>query len=117
MDTPTYLWMLERSRNRIGYWKGQGIRLDVGKVKELDWILERSRNQIGCWKVKESSECVYWLRLFKQGGGDKWQFLAAIIVYHTTMTIAKYDDRTWRRCIHGTVNKNGCQELATVPPA
>ena len=25
------------------------------------------------------------------GGGDKWQFLAAIIVYHTTVTVAKYD--------------------------
>ena len=46
---PTYLWMLERSRNQIGWWKGQGIRLVVGKVKEL-------------------SRHVYWLRLFKQGG-------------------------------------------------
>ena len=46
---PTYLWMLERSRNQIGCWKGQGIGLDVGKVKE-------------------SSGCVYWLRVFKQRG-------------------------------------------------
>ena len=45
--------------NQIGCWKGQGIRLDVGKVKESDWMLERS---------KESSGHVYWLRLFKQGG-------------------------------------------------
>ena len=52
------------------------LPLDVGKVKESDWMLERSRNQIGCWKgqrnqvgrSKESSEHVYWLRLFKQWG-------------------------------------------------
>ena len=29
--------MLERSRNQIGCWKGQGIRLDVGKVKGIKW--------------------------------------------------------------------------------
>ena len=71
------------------------LPLDVGKVKESDWMLERSRNRIGCWKgqgigldvgkVKESSGCVYWLRLFKKGG-DKWQFLAAIIAHRTAVT-------------------------------
>ena len=57
------------------------LPLDVGKVKESDWILERSRNQVGVsigWGYSNR--------------GDKWQFLAAIIVHRTAVTtITKYD--------------------------
>ena len=50
------------------------LPLEVGKVKELDWMLERSRNQVGMsigWGYSNR--------------GDKWQFLAAIIVHCTTV--------------------------------
>ena len=57
------------------------LPLDVGKVEKSDWMLERSRNQVGM--------SIGWGYSNK---GDKWHFLAAIIVHRTAVTtVAKYD--------------------------
>ena len=64
------------------------------------------------------SGCVYWLRLFKWG--DKWQFLAAIIVHRTMVTtVAKYDhwpdqDHTWRAVVHGDCYITGIHCLSNI---
>ena len=65
MDTPTYLWLLERSRNQIGCWKGQGIK----------WVCPL-------------------LELIQAGGISSTadELLASIFVNRTVVTtVAKYD--------------------------
>ena len=58
------------------------LPLDVGKVKESDWMLERSRNWIGCWKGQGIKWVCLLVEVIQTGGisGNSWQPLLPTVL-------------------------------------